>query len=106
MMKSKKEFKNIIAGILLLFGIHFSVFFLLGTLAYIVSTLSRTYILGQLIVYSFFYIGLFQLLYLIPTIIWLKRKQYRGIVKGTIIGAVITVVLNVVGLALWLLSIR
>jgi uncharacterized membrane protein YcgQ (UPF0703/DUF1980 family) len=105
-MKSKKEFKNIFAGISLLFGIHFSVFFLLGTLAYFVSTLSRTYIIGQFIVYGFFYIGLFQLLYVIPTIIWLKRKQYRGIVKGTIVGAVITVMLNIVGLALWVSSFR
>ncbi len=105
-MKSGKESKKVIAGIFLLFGLHFAVFFILGTLAYIISTLTRTYIAGQIVAYGFFYIGLFQLLYVIPAVIRLKQKHNGGIIKGTIIGALMTIVLNIVGLVLWLSSLQ
>ncbi|MEQ9235604.1 MAG: hypothetical protein RIG66_16145 [Coleofasciculus sp. E2-BRE-01] len=36
-----------------------------------------------------------QLLYVIPLIIWLKHRRKMGMMKGVIIGAVLTALLNV-----------
>jgi hypothetical protein len=41
--------------------------------------------------YGFF---LIQLLYVIPITLWLRRRQRIGMMKGVIIGAVITALLN------------
>lgn len=41
-----------------------------------------------------FYIGLFQILYVIPLVFLLGWQQRRGLMKGVIIGAVITALLN------------
>jgi hypothetical protein len=41
-----------------------------------------------------FGICLYQLLYVLPAIIWLKRQQRWGLMKGIIIGAVITALLS------------
>ena len=39
-------------------------------------------------------IGIVQLLYVMPIIIWLRRRQQFALVKGVIIGAVITALVN------------
>lgn len=41
-----------------------------------------------------FGICIYQLLYVVPSVIWLKRQQYWGLMKGVIIGAVITAFLG------------
>jgi hypothetical protein len=48
-------------------------------------------------------IGFFfwQLLYVIPLIIWLKRRRKMGMMKGVIIGAVLTALLNGSCYLLW-----
>ncbi|HBE20794.1 MAG TPA: hypothetical protein DEG17_00935 [Cyanobacteria bacterium UBA11149] len=48
-------------------------------------------------------IGIVQFLYVIPLAIHLKRKEKIGIVKGVIIGAIITILLNG-GCWLWMLG--
>jgi Na+/proline symporter len=44
--------------------------------------------------YAWFAIGLTQLIYVIPLCLWLKRRRRFDMLKGVIIGAVITVLLN------------
>lgn len=48
-------------------------------------------------------IGIVQLLYVIPLAIHLKRQEKIGIMKGVIIGAIITIFLNG-GCWLWMLG--
>ena len=42
----------------------------------------------------FFIPGLTQLVYVIPLVIWCRRKRYWGTLKGAIAAAVITALLN------------
>lgn len=103
-MKTKKQFNNIILGIFLLLGMHSAVFIGLVIIAYIIRLFNT--VLAANIIIALFYIGLLQLFYVIPAVIWLRRKQQWGRMKGIIIGAGITALLNVGLLASWLLSFR
>ena len=40
------------------------------------------------------FLFLWQLLYVIPLVLWFRRRQYWGLMKGVIIGAVLTALLN------------
>lgn len=100
----KNEFSRIIPGIILLLGLHIVVVVSLGILAYIVRKFNT--ILAADIILSLFYIGLLQLIYVIPVVILLKRKKREGKMKGVVIGAIITAFLNIVLLVSWLFSFR
>ena len=55
------------------------------------------HLIGQvvlLVVGGFIWIGLSQLLYIVPAIIYFKRKGRPGVVKGLMIGASVTFLLN------------
>lgn len=103
-MKAKKEFNNIILGIILLLVIHSAVFVVLKILASLILLFNS--VLAASIILPFFYIGLFQIFYVIPLVIWLKRKQQPGRIKGVIIGAIITFLLNISYFGSLLLSFR
>ena len=95
-MSQRNEILQILLGIFLLFGLHLiagAIIFGLGLLA------------GQIFGYSSYsYLGIWligglgffiwQLLYVIPLCIWLRRQQRLAIMKGVIVGAVITALLN------------
>ena len=95
-MSQRNEILQILLGIFLLFGLHLiagAIIFGLGLLA------------GQIFGYSSYsYLGIWligglgffiwQLLYVIPLCIWLRRQQRLEIMKGVIVGAVITALLN------------
>ncbi|MFE1745667.1 hypothetical protein [Coleofasciculus sp. H7-2] len=83
-----------ISGIFLLLGIHILVFAVLGFLSSIIANLFAIYTVVQILAISIFYIGLSQFLYVIPIIFWLIRQQRWGLMKGVIIGAVLTALLN------------
>ncbi|OUL24708.1 MULTISPECIES: hypothetical protein [unclassified Nostoc] len=95
-MSQRNEILNVFLGIFLLFGLHIiaiAIIFLLG------------WIYGQIFGYSSYnYLGIWiigawgffiwQMLYVIPLCIWLRRQQRLAMMKGVIIGAVITALLN------------
>lgn len=101
-MQSRNELKEIVVGIFLLIGLHLAALLLLFILIILIATLNNfipipigTYIISG---YRFFILlgspGLTQLIYLIPIILQLKRQQKWGLMKGVIIGAVLTALLN------------
>lgn len=103
-MKQKSKGKRILSGIFLLLLIHVVVILTLRILAYIILIINPT--VASYLIFSLFYIGLLQLLYVIPIAILLKRKRQPSKMKGVIIGAVITFLFNIIVLVLWLTSFR
>jgi hypothetical protein len=97
-MSQRNEVRGIILGILLLIGMHFAAFLFICVILVIISIiptpLSNNYLWFPLIVVPYAGIGLFQILYVIPVVFWLKRRQKGGLMKGVIIGAVLTALLN------------
>lgn len=91
-MSQRNEIDAIFLGVLLVFGMHISaisIFFLLGNLLLSAINIDSTF-LGIVL----FGIGISQLIYVIPVIFWARSKQKWGLMKGVIIGAVITALLN------------
>lgn len=92
-MSRRDDFPSIILGILLLFGMHVAAVIIGSMVAIIANSLKLNNIAG-LFIYGFVGLGLAQVLYVIPVVIWLKRRQSWGLMKGVIIGAVMTALLN------------
>jgi Na+/proline symporter len=90
---NQQEFQKILSGLFLLLGIHLAIFIVLRILASIIITVNIE-IAGRLIL-TLFYIGIWQLFYAIPLILWLKRTQQWGRMKGVIIGTVVTILTNI-----------
>lgn len=84
-MARRNEGVELAVGILGVLGINFLVFMLLLPYANYHSADSLAFLFG---------ICLYQLLYVVPAIIWLKWQQRWGLMKGVIIGAVITAFLS------------
>jgi hypothetical protein len=93
-MSYQNEVLEIIIGMLLLFGMHIVAGIIIFVLGLIIGQIFGNYtFLGVWFVggYGFF---LLQLLYVIPVILKLKRQGKVARMKGVIIGAVITALLN------------
>jgi hypothetical protein len=95
-MSQRNESLNIFLGILLLFAFHclaIVIIFALGLLYGQIFGSNNYNVLGiwMVGVAGFF---VWQMLYVIPICIWLKRQQRLAMMKGVIIGAVITALLN------------
>lgn len=90
---------GIVIGILLILGINLGLFVFLWFFAIILATgypfnnVIRDYAF-DLLSFAVKGIGLVQFTYVTPILFWLKRQQKRGLIKGVIIGAVITILLN------------
>ncbi|MBD1833423.1 hypothetical protein H6F61_12210 [Cyanobacteria bacterium FACHB-472] len=93
-MRPRNEGLQIVLGFLLLLVIHIAVIAILALIAYIAGKFGDLYIFQPIAFIAVFYVGLFQTLYVIPLIFWLKRQQRWGLMKGVIISAVITALLN------------
>ena len=101
-MARRNEVKGIIIGVILLFLAHIAAFYLIAGLLYLMMLVNSPIFkpildylsTGYRFLYLFFYPGLTQLIYVIPACYWLKRKRRIGLMKGVIIGAVITALLN------------
>lgn len=95
-MSQRNEIAQIISGILLLLALHILAVTVFSLLVYVLNMLGIAAIsqLNTLFIYAIFGIGISQLLYVIPLIIRLKQRQEWGMMKGVIIGAVLTVLLN------------
>ncbi|MBD1905472.1 hypothetical protein NDI37_19775 [Funiculus sociatus GB2-A5] len=93
-MRPRNEGLQIVLGFLLLLVIHITVIAIVALIAYIAGRFGDLYFFQPIAFISVFYIGLFQILYVIPLVFWLKRQQRWGLMKGVIISAVITALLN------------
>jgi hypothetical protein len=89
----RNEISGIIKGIFIAFGLNIAAVISLVLLAGLLGQ-----ILGNLIgtptIFAIAGIGIFQVLYIIPYGIMLKRQRQFAMMKGVIIGAVIVVLLN------------
>jgi hypothetical protein len=102
-MSRRSEISNIFIGIALLVVCHLAYLMLVGLLLWLFpvdffssSSQSQSWSdpLIALMTYSTFVIGLVQILYVLPLCLWLSRRRRFNTVKGVIIGAVITLLLN------------
>ena len=111
-MSQRNEVSQIILGFFMLIAFHIIVIISVVLIGSLLSALFSQLnisavppIIVFIIIASIFGIGLFQLLYVIP-LIWRLRQQERwGVMKGVIICAVVTALLNG-GCFLWLNTIR
>ncbi|MBD2388787.1 hypothetical protein [Cylindrospermum sp. FACHB-282] len=92
-MSEKNELLGFFLGILLLLGMHIVAIAVIFLLVLIVDKIYGNYSLNVLL-YGILGFLFWQLLYVIPVCLWLKRRQAPGMMKGVIIGAVITALLN------------
>lgn len=98
-MSQINERKEIVSGIFLLIGLHIAAVILGIIVLFIyislVGNVGKDNYLGLLLIWSFFgCLGITQLIYVIPAIFILRRRRKFTLVKGVIIGAVVTALLN------------
>ncbi|KAM3094719.1 hypothetical protein ACKFKG_15685 [Phormidesmis sp. 146-35] len=92
-MSQQSELRDIVGGVFLAFGLNIlAVIFFVG-MAGLFTNLQLPSI-PIIFVYLTFGIGLSQLIYIVPIAVRFARRQQWGRMKGVIIGAVITALLN------------
>lgn len=99
-MSNKNQTKGIVLGILLLVCLHVVAVFLISIVGFAYGILG--YAIGSLLLVLIFLLGLVQLIYLIPVIIILRWRRRWAVMKGVIICAAITLLLNIGGWILYL----
>lgn len=86
---------NVVLGVLSVFLGHVLACLLMFLIAWIASSIATVpNALGIFLLYAFFGIGITQLLYVIPLALWLRHVGRFDTMKGVVIGAVITLLLN------------
>ena len=92
-MSERNDIPQLIIGILLVLVLNsFAVIILMSLLSTLnVPIFSPIY---TLVTYAMFGIGISQLLYVIPLVIRFKQQRKWGLMKGVIIGAVLTALLT------------
>lgn len=90
----RKEPLGIFLGFSLLIGMHLLAIGFIFILGYIIGSIYGNYsFVGVWIVGGFGFL-FWQLLYVLPMVVWLRRRGYIGMMKGIIAGAVVTALLN------------
>ncbi|WP_337884825.1 hypothetical protein [Fischerella thermalis] len=105
-MSRRNEFYYVIGGIFLVLGMHIIATLILGILAYIELIIASQYnirFFQSIFVVYFFGIGITQVVYIIPVLLRLKRQAKFALMKGVIIGAIFTALLNG-GCWIWLIN--
>lgn len=92
-MSQQNQFWGVFQGILLLIGMHAVAILIIFAISYVLQITQGGYA-GLSFFFMLAALFLIQLLYVIPVCIWLKRKGKPLMMKGVIIGAVITGLLN------------
>lgn len=92
-MSQQNQFWGVIQGILLLIGMHAVAILIIFAISYVLDRIRGGYD-GLAFLFGLAALFLIQLLYVIPVCIWLKRKGKPLMMKGVIIGAVITGLIN------------
>ncbi|WP_449417382.1 hypothetical protein [Phormidium nigroviride] len=93
-MSERPEWRDILVGIGSSFFMNLAFVFLglvLTSIGYSMPAISSFTVV---ISYAIIGIGLSQLLYIVPIVISLKRKQKWGEMKGVIIGAILTALIS------------
>lgn len=86
---------NVVLGVLSVFLGHILACLLMFLVAWITTLIGSVPIaLRFVMLYAFFGIGITQLLYVIPLSLWLRHVGRFDTMKGVVIGAVITLLLN------------
>ncbi len=104
-MSQRNEAIQIGKGILLVFGMHLAAITIGAIASGILSSVAAGLPSGSLLsgilqnlmaglLFAFLGIGLAQAIYVVPVIVLLRRRQRWGLMKGVIVGAVITALLN------------
>lgn len=96
-MRERIEILQIILGslcILVINAVIFGIGFFVATYTYGAYQNASYSWLFPIAAFSIMGISITQLIYVIPVIVWLKRRQKIALMKGVIIGAVITALLN------------
>ncbi|MGB8703046.1 MAG: hypothetical protein WCD18_26820 [Thermosynechococcaceae cyanobacterium] len=88
------EIFEIIMGFLLLCGLHVLAGMLIFGLGFLASAIFGGYSFAPVWMVGSMGFLFWQLLYVLPLINWLKRRGKIGMMKGVIIGAVLTALLN------------
>jgi hypothetical protein len=94
-MSQRNEVKGIVLGMLLLIGLHFAALILgnvVGVISISIGGIGSS--IATFLLLSLLGIGIAQLIYVIPAIIIIRRRRHWAVLKGVIIGAVITALLN------------
>ncbi len=94
MSQRNNEVLEVIRGILLLFGLHIVAGILIFVIGLIIGQIFGNYTFLGVWIYGSYGFFLLQLLYVIPLVLRLKRQGKVARMKGVIIGAVITALLN------------
>lgn len=99
-MSKRNEWDKIALGIAIIVGVN-GLAFCFGFIIVAVilgnpysTQNTQRMVLGNIIEYAIAGFGMSQLLYVVPLCIWLKRKNRVSMMKGVIIGAVITALVN------------
>lgn len=101
-MTRRDEIRGILSGIFFLLGAHFVAFWIYWGLLFAISLINQAIpnsVLNSLItnyvwVFPILFLGVSQLVYVIPIALWLKRHGQSARLKGVIMGAVLTALLN------------
>lgn len=91
-MPQRNEIIGIFYGIMLLLGMDIIAIITIVKLGIVFSSINSSYGFYAFVCLLMF--SLTQLLYVIPVAVMLKRQQRWGMMKGVIIGAIITAFLN------------
>jgi len=100
--RQNSDLAGIFLGFFLLIVLHIIAIPLLWELIFLISAINSAIPTALLTFftteYRFLFLlavpGLTQLIYVIPLVFWLKKREKWGLMKGIIIGAVITALLN------------
>ncbi len=101
-MRNNSDLKGVLLGFFLLIGLNIIAGYVLFALIFLISAVSESIHspLLNFLISDYRYLvllavpGLTQLIYVIPLVLWLKKRERWGLMKGVIIGAVITALLN------------
>ena len=94
-MSHRNEVMGIVSGIFLLMGLHLAALILRSILGPIFISIGGIgYYIASFYSLGIFGIGIAQLIYVVPAIIVLRRRREFAVLKGLIIGAIITALLN------------
>lgn len=93
-MARKNEFLGIVSGILILIAMHAIAMAAIFILGIIFFGGTSDYSVLFFWIYAAFGFGLIQFLYVIPLVLKLKRERRWAMMRGVIIGAVITALVS------------
>jgi hypothetical protein len=93
---------GLVLGVLLLFSMHFLAFTLYFPLLYLATAINNVLPtpIGNFFLTEYRFLipllipGISQLVYVIPLALWLRKKRRFELMKGVLIGAVMTALLN------------